>query len=142
MFHAIVPLPYWEWDNKKTRMYIRFGHSKLGKWEENCGEFEVTRLVSGDENRAWVYPGLYMLSFRKIDDIHSEMTCCFDKFNVELLSRTAEIPYKYVVVNSPKVVEKDDCFEYLHAHSKDHGDVNRCLKLSSEKFLRIHRMRE
>ena len=77
--------------------------------------------------------------FRKIDDIHCEMTCSFDKFDVELLSYSAQIPYKYVIVNSPKVVDKDDCFEFLHAHSY-HGDVNRCLQLSSEKFHHIHKM--
>ena len=42
VFHAIVPLPYWEWDNK-SRIYIRFGHPKLGDWDYNCGEFEVVR---------------------------------------------------------------------------------------------------
>ena len=84
----------------------------------------------------------YFFFFRKIDDIHFEMTCTFDSFNVELLSYSRSIPYKYVILNSPKVVEKDDCFEYLHVHSKDHGDVNRCLQLSTEKFMSIHRMRE
>ena len=53
VFHAIVPLPYWEWDDKATRMYIRFGHSKLGKWEENCGEFKVTRYVI-DNGGVWL----------------------------------------------------------------------------------------
>ena len=70
------------------------------------------------------------------------MTCTFDKFNVELLNGFKSIPYKYVIVNSPKVVAKDECFEFLHAHSKDHGDVNRCLRLSNEVFHRIHRMCE
>ena len=81
------------------------------------------------------------VSFRKIDDIHCEMTCSFDTFDVELLNYSASIPYKYVVINSRKVVEIDDCFEFLHAHS-DYGDVNRCLELSSETFLLIHQMRE
>lgn len=70
------------------------------------------------------------------------MTCIFDKFDVELLSSFSSIPYKYVIVNSPKVVDKDDCFEYLHAHSKDLGDVDRCLRLSTEVFHRIHLLRE
>ena len=70
------------------------------------------------------------------------MTCTFDKFNLDLLSHFRSIPYKYIIVDTPKVVDKDDCFEFLHAHSKHHGDANRCLQLSSEKFLHFHQMRE
>ena len=60
------------------------------------------------------------------------MTCTFDKFNANLLNSLASIPYKYVV-HSTKVVDKDDCFEYLHAHHR-HGDVNRCLLLHKNKL--------
>ena len=70
------------------------------------------------------------------------MICTFEKFNFELLSNFRSIPYKYVIINTPKVVEKDDCFEFLHAHFKQHGDVNRCLRLSNEEFLHIYKMRE
>ena len=81
------------------------------------------------------------LFYRKIDAIHSEMMCTFDKFDFEFLLKSRYIAYKYVIINSPKIVEKGDCFEYLHAHSKD-GDVDRCLKLSTEEIHRIHRMCE
>ena len=40
VFHAIIPLPFWEWDDK-SRIFMRFGHSKLGHWEVNCGEFKT-----------------------------------------------------------------------------------------------------
>ena len=86
---------------------------------------------------------MYAPSFyRKIDDIHYEMTCTLGKFNLELLIQSRFVPYKYVIINSPKIVENDDCFEYLHVHSKDHGDVDRCLRLSTEEISRIHRMCE
>ena len=83
-----------------------------------------------------------MYIFRKIDDLHCEMICTFEKFNFDLLSCFRSIPYKYVVVDSPKVLDKDDCFEFLHAHSKYLGDVDRCLELSQEKFQHIQQMRE
>jgi hypothetical protein len=40
VFHAIIPLPFWEWDDKSS-IFMRFGHSKLGDWEVNCGQFEA-----------------------------------------------------------------------------------------------------
>ncbi len=70
------------------------------------------------------------------------MTCTFDKFNFEFLNHFKSIPYKYVIVDSPKVVDKDDCFEFLHAHVCRHGDVNRCLQLTAEKFLHLHQLSE
>ena len=42
VFHAIIPLPFWQWDNKSC-IYMRFGHPKLGNWNVDCGEFEVAR---------------------------------------------------------------------------------------------------
>ena len=42
VFHVILPLPYWEWD-KASHMHIRFGHSKLGDWKVDCGDFEKAR---------------------------------------------------------------------------------------------------
>ena len=44
VFHAIIPLPFWEWDDK-SRIFMRFGHSKLGEWEINCGEFKIPRYI-------------------------------------------------------------------------------------------------
>ena len=79
-------------------------------------------------------------SYRKIDAIYCEMKCTFDKFNFEFLLQYRYVPYKYVIINSPKT-DENDCIEYLHAHSKD-GDVDRCLRLSTEEIHRIHRMSE
>ena len=64
------------------------------------------------------------------------MTCTFATFNADLLKDYSTIPYKYVIY-SPKVVDKDDCFEFLHAH-KRHGHVDRCLKILPEKALRLY----
>jgi hypothetical protein len=71
------------------------------------------------------------------------MECTFDKFNFDFLLKSRYVPYKYVIINSPKIKEdeEDDCFEYLHAHSKD-GVADRCLKLSTAEIQCIHRMRE
>ena len=38
-FHAIVPLDIWEWDDS-SRIYIRFGHTKFGKWKHDAGPGE------------------------------------------------------------------------------------------------------
>ena len=67
------------------------------------------------------------------------MTCAIDNFNLKFMIDHHSVPYKYVIINSPKVVETNDCFEYLHAHSK-HGDVSRCLHLSFEEMHCIHQM--
>ena len=42
VFHAIIPLPFWEWDDK-SRIFMRFGHSKLGDWVVDCGQFKIAR---------------------------------------------------------------------------------------------------
>ena len=97
--------------------------------------------MSNDIKYGLLFLIVHAYSYRKIGDIHCEMTCTFDKFNIELLNHFRSIPYKYVIMNSPKVVDKDDCFEYLHAH-KHLGDVNRCLQLSPEMFHHIHLMCE
>ena len=74
--------------------------------------------------------------FRKIDELHYEMTCTFENFNADLLKSQNSISYKYVV-HSAKIIERDDCFEYLHAHQR-HGDVDRCLLIPPETLLRLY----
>ena len=59
------------------------------------------------------------------------MWCTFETFDARLFKSDAGIPYKYVVY-SPKVVEKDDWFEFLHAHN-NYGDPNRYIKLVKKK---------
>ena len=78
----------------------------------------------------WYTQQLILLNivYRKIDDIYCEMSCTFHNFDGKLLDLNAGIPYKYVIY-STKMVEEDDCFEFLHAHKSD-GNVNRCLMLS------------
>ena len=41
-FHAIVPKPLWEWDDKSC-IHMRFGHKDLGNWQHNVGEFKESR---------------------------------------------------------------------------------------------------
>ena len=60
------------------------------------------------------------------------MTFTFENFDADLLKSFNSISYKYVIF-SPKVVEKDDCFEYLHDYHRD-GDVDRCLQFPREKL--------
>ena len=36
VFHAIVPLETWEWDDE-SEIYIRFGHPKFGNWNYDAG---------------------------------------------------------------------------------------------------------
>ena len=79
----------------------------------------------------------YYISVRDIDDFHREVTFTFDKFNLDLLKHYRSIPYKYVIY-SPKVVEEKDCYEYLHAHHRRHGDVNRCLQIPPEKCVQLY----
>ena len=42
-FHILCPRAYWEWDSTSA-MYIRFGHQKLGSWND-CGSFQEVRYV-------------------------------------------------------------------------------------------------
>ena len=39
-FHVIVPLHHWLWD-QSTSIYLRFGDSRLGGWEQDVGVFEI-----------------------------------------------------------------------------------------------------
>lgn len=41
-FHAIVPKPLWEWDDKSC-MHMQFGHKDLGSWQHNVGEFKESK---------------------------------------------------------------------------------------------------
>ena len=36
IFHVIVPLDIWEWD-ETSQICLRFGHPDLGGWGFNCG---------------------------------------------------------------------------------------------------------
>lgn len=44
VFHVIIPKQYWEWDDK-SKVFIHFGHSRLGNWLVDIGNF-VQRYVS------------------------------------------------------------------------------------------------
>lgn len=42
-FHVLILKALWEWD-PQSRLYIRFGHPKLGDWSD-CGEFQEKQYV-------------------------------------------------------------------------------------------------
>ena len=62
-----------------------------------------------------------------------EMTCELS-IDASLLERQQAIPYKYVIY-SPRMVEDNDCWEYLHGVSGQ-GIVNRCLIIPTKEFKR------
>lgn len=37
VFHVLIPR------NDKCRVFVRFGHPRLGKWNKDCGQFECVR---------------------------------------------------------------------------------------------------
>ncbi len=38
VFHAVIDVDGWQWDDELSQAHIRFGHADLGNWKENCGE--------------------------------------------------------------------------------------------------------
>ena len=40
-FHAVVPLPFWEWEDANSRMHIRFGNHDLGDLDQVTCENEA-----------------------------------------------------------------------------------------------------
>ncbi len=42
VFHVLIPTSIWGW-NENCCVFLRFGHSKLGKWKENIGDFVFVR---------------------------------------------------------------------------------------------------
>ena len=68
---------------------------------------------------------LYVLfsSIRSVDGF-SEMVC---KLPIDRNLLTRPLAYKYVIF-SPKMTEKDDCYEFLHCYTSYHeSNPNRCL---------------
>ena len=43
IFHAIVPLEYWEWNYQNSSMHIRFSNEKLGNWRVDLGDFHIMK---------------------------------------------------------------------------------------------------
>lgn len=42
VFHVLIPPNIWGW-NDKCHVHLRFGHTHLGKWEKNIGDFSFMR---------------------------------------------------------------------------------------------------
>ena len=68
---------------------------------------------------------------RAIDDGWYEMTCTLN-IDADILKNP--VPYKYVVY-SPKMENKDDCYEYLHGYG---WNPNRCLRIPQNKFSKAY----
>ena len=58
------------------------------------------------------------------------MTCTL---NIDANILKSPKGYKYVVY-SPKMVQEDDCFEYLHTYSGYYTDLNRCLRINNAEL--------
>lgn len=122
-FHVVIPKVFWEWD-LESRVYIRFGHPKLGEWSD-CGEFQERRYVYC----IICHNVLQFCIFRDFRDGMFEMICTFPNFDVEILKHP--LPYKYVI-HSPKAKKDEECYEYLHVHSSTWKEFNRCLVIPPE----------
>ena len=73
---------------------------------------------------------LYVLfsSFRSVDGGFSEMAC---KLPIDANVLIVPLAYKYVIF-SPKMTEKDDCYEFLHSYTK--SNPNRCLLIHHDRL--------
>ena len=130
-FHAIVPLPFWEWEDSNSHMHIRFGKYALGLWRYNCGEMTKQRLVPSFSCMKVFYINVLFLLCRAIGDGWYEMTCTLS-IDADILK--SPVPYKYVVY-SPKKENEDDCYEYLHGYG---WDPNRCLRIPQNKLSKAY----
>ena len=61
-----------------------------------------------------------------VDGEHYEMQCTLD-INVDVMKRSSNIPYKYIII-SPKRKNRD-IYEFLH-NPPGSGIMNRCLSIS------------
>ena len=130
-FHAIVPLLFWEWEDANSHMHIRFDRFALGQWRYNCGKMTKQRLVPYLHcAKGLCWESLLSLC-RAIGDGWYEMTCTLS-IDAEILKHP--VAYKYVVY-SPKMENKDDCYEYLHGYG---GNPNRCLRIPKSKLSKTY----
>ena len=106
-FHALVPKDAWKWESN-TKMTMRFGDSRLGKWNKDIVFLEQREEVS---------------KFGLV-----EMQCTLN-IDVTLLRDERSIAYKYLIY-VPQAGKRptSEAYEYLHgAPSHGGGYINRCL---------------
>ena len=75
-----------------------------------------------------VYSVPLLQFFRKFEEGVFEMTCTL---NIDANLLKYPLGYKYVLY-SPRVLQENDCFEYLHSFAGQwhHQDPNRCLRIN------------
>lgn len=112
-FHALVPKDAWKWESD-TKMTMRFGDSRLGKWLKD--------VIILEEWKEFSELGLV------------EMRCTLN-FDVTLLKYSRSIPYKYLIyVPHSGSRPTSEAYEYLHnAPSHGSGYINRCLIIPVDK---------
>ena len=42
VFNVLIPANIWGW-NEKCEVHLRFGHTRLGRWKKNIGNFDLMR---------------------------------------------------------------------------------------------------
>ena len=105
-FHALVPKETWKWESN-TIMTMRFGHSRLGKWNRNVGIFE---------------------NYQDLGELGLVEMGCTLNFDVDLLRSENPIAYKYLIYTPQSGQRPSEAYEYLHnAPSHGSGFINRCL---------------
>lgn len=111
-FHALVPKDAWKWEND-TKMTMRFGDQRLGKWNKDIVFMEEREEVSK--------MGLV------------EMQCTLN-FDVALLRDERSIAYKYLIyVPQASKRPTSEAYEYLHgAPTHGGGYVNRSLVIPQD----------
>lgn len=45
IFYAVIQLNIWQYDDKKSSIYIRFGRKELGNWKTDIGPCDLVRFV-------------------------------------------------------------------------------------------------
>ena len=106
-FHALVPKEAWKWESN-TKMVMRFGHYRLGKWSRNA---------------------TFLEEYRDLGELGLVEMRCTLNFDVDLLRNESPIAYKYLIY-APQGGQQptSEAYEYLH-NAPSHGSafINRCL---------------
>lgn len=106
-FHALLPKEAWKWESG-TKMTIRFGHYRLGKWLKNAE---------------------YLKEYRDLGELGLVEMRCTLNFDIDLLRLESPLAYKYLIYAlQPGQRPTSSAYEYLHnAPSRGSGYINRCL---------------
>ena len=138
IFHAIVPLDIWEW-NDKSEIYLRFGDPQFGNWKFDAGPGQQIRY-----NLFVFVMCMFVFSMNICDDC---FTLYFDrdagkglhifrfdlKMNMTLL-RDRLMPYKYTIF-ADRLAELNDPYELLYEvpNTSENDILNRCLQVPRNK---------